>query len=210
MIDCVIYDLDGTLIDSALVVQSILNRRRIQLNKSPLDRSALVPWLSLGGEELITAALELNPEQVEAELHNFRAHYAASPTPADSVYPGVHEVLNQLERAGVRLAVCTNKPRFLAKKVLVETQLWDRFAFVSAGGDLPVKKPHPQTLQVCLDAFGANPARTLYVGDSLIDQKLCRALGVSFVHFLPGYDDGIEASRVCYKIQSHLEIMPLL
>ncbi len=210
MIDCVIYDLDGTLIDSAAVVHSILNRRRAQLNQAPLARHALVPWLSLGGEQLIAAALEVGAEQVEAELRHFREYYAASPTPRGSVYPGVREVLQQLERAGVHLAVCTNKPRSLAKKVLVETELWDHFAFVSAGGDLPVKKPHPQTLEVCLDALGAHPARTLYVGDSSVDQALCQALGVPFVHFLGGYDDGIKAHETCYKINYHHEILPLL
>jgi phosphoglycolate phosphatase len=206
----VIYDLDGTLIDSASVVHKILNHRRAQLNKPPLERHTLLPWLSLGGEELIAAALELNAAQVDDELHNFRAEYAVSPTPFDSVYPGVRETLMQLVQAGVGLAICTNKPRHLARKVLQETQLQDYFAFVSAGGDLPMKKPHPQNLQVCLEFFGAKPSEILYVGDSTVDQQLCQALGVPFVHFLAGYNDGINSNQVCYKITNHLEIMRLV
>lgn len=210
MINCVIYDLDGTLVNSASVVQSILNRRRTQLNQAPLEYKELVPWLSLGGEELIAAALGVGEDQVGAELHNFREEYAANPTPINSLYPGVPQVLDYLKRADVHLAVCTNKPRNLAHKVLCETQILDYFTYVGAGGDLPVKKPHPQTLKVCLDFLGANPAQTLYIGDSLIDQQLCQALDIPFVHFLEGYDDGVDTKQTYYKIRNHHEIVPLL
>ncbi len=210
MINYVIYDLDGTLVDSASMVQSILNRRRKQLNQAPLKYHDLVPWLSLGGEELIAAALEVSEDQVGSELHNFRKEYAASSIPIDSVYPGLHMVLDYLKRAGVHLAVCTNKPRNLAYKVLCETQIVNYFTFVCAGGDLPEKKPHPKTLQACLDFLGANPSQTLYVGDSLIDQQLCQALDIPFVHFIEGYDDGVDANQTYYKMSDHYEIVPLL
>lgn len=210
MIDCVVYDLDGTLIDSASLIHSILNRRRAQLKLTPIERHDLIPWLSLGGNDLIAAALQLSSNQLEVELHNFREQYAAIPTPLDTVYPGLHDVLYQLKRAGVRLAICTNKPRNLAYKVLYETQLLDFFAFMCAGGDLGMKKPHPDTLQACIDFLCVSPSRTLYVGDSLIDQQLSHLVGVPFVQFLPGYDDGVDTRQVYYKMSNHQELLFLV
>lgn len=206
----VIYDLDGTLIDSAGVVISILNQMKYELGGSPIDKDALIPWLSLGGESLITNALGVSNTEVSTYLEDFRARYLQIPTPKSAMYPGVYEALDSLEAAGVNLALCTNKPRKLAEKVLHETGLIDKFTFMSAGGDLPTQKPNPKNLEICLNYYDALPKDVLFVGDSSIDQTLCKSLGVPFVHYLPGYDDGVSGDVANYKIEHHFELMEII
>jgi phosphoglycolate phosphatase len=210
MINLVVYDLDGTLIDSASVVTSILNQMKYEIGGSPIDKNDMIPWLSLGGESLIINALGVSKSEASTYLENFRARYMLISTPKGSIYPGVYEALDSLEAAGVNLALCTNKPRKLAEKVLYETGLIDKFTFMSAGGDLPTQKPTPKNLEVCLNYYGASPNNVLFVGDSTIDQALCLSLGIPFVHYVPGYDDGVDGNKIHYKIQHHTELIKLI
>lgn len=207
MTNLVIYDLDGTLIDSAAVVMSILNQMRNEIGKQPIAKNDLVPWLSLGGESLVIKALEIGEVDALTYLDDFRARYLRVPTPISTVYPGVHETLNELLEMEISLAVCTNKPRRLAEKVLDETGLLDKFSFMSAGGDLPTQKPNPNNLAICLEYYGSPPVEAILVGDSTVDQALSLALGVPFAHYLPGYDDGVSNGKINYKIKHHLELI---
>lgn len=210
MTKLVIYDLDGTLIDSASVVISILNQMKCELGGSPIDKVELIPWLSLGGESLIINALGVSNGEASTYLEDFRVRYLQIPTPKSAVYPGVYQALDSLEAAGVNLAVCTNKPRRLAEKVLHEAGLIDKFTFMSAGGDLPTQKPNPKNLEICLDYYGALPKDILFVGDSTIDQDVCLSLDAPFVHYTPGYDDGVDGDKVHYKIEHHSELIGLI
>jgi phosphoglycolate phosphatase len=202
----IIYDLDGTLIDSAPIAGSILNDMRSDLGKDPLDQQELVPWLSLGGDDLIFHALEIPRGRVQLYLEEFRNRYYQLPTPRESLYEGAREALNQLISSNVKLAICTNKPRKLAVKVLREIDLLDKFSFISAGGDLATKKPDPRNLQICLENFAEEAKHAFLVGDSSVDQQISKLAGVSFIQFAPGYDDGINAGEVAFKINHHLEI----
>ncbi len=205
-----IYDLDGTLIDSASVVMSILNQMKQERGDSPIEKDDLIPWLSLGGESLIINALGVSENEASTYLDDFRARYLLIPTPKNAVFPGVYQVLDCLESAGVSLAICTNKPRKLAEKVLYETGLKNKFSFLSAGGDLPTQKPDPKNLEICLNYYGVSPKEVLFVGDSVIDQALCLALNTPFVHYLPGYDDGVDGDKVSFKIEHHSELIQLI
>lgn len=207
MTNLVIYDLDGTLIDSAAVVMSILNQMREEIGKQPIAKSDLVPWMSLGGEALIIKALEVGVGDASIYLDDFRARYLMVPTPSSAVYPGVHETLNELLEMEISLAVCTNKPRRLAEKVLEETRLLDKFSFMSAGGDLPTQKPNPKNLAICLDYFGSPPNKAILVGDSTVDQAISLSLGIPFAHYLSGYDDGVSNGKIDYKIKHHSDLI---
>jgi phosphoglycolate phosphatase len=202
----IIYDLDGTLIDSAAIVGSILNGMRSELGKSQLDQHELVPWLSLGGDDLIFHALEIPRSRVQLYLEVFRNRYYQLPTPRESVYEGAREALNQLITSNIKLAICTNKPRKLAEKVLREIDLLDKFSFISAGGDLTTKKPDPRNLQICLENLAEEASHAFLVGDSSVDQQISTLAGVSFIQYAPGYDDGINAGEVSFKINHHSEI----
>jgi phosphoglycolate phosphatase len=207
----VIYDLDGTLVDSAQIVTGILNSMRQEIGKSPIDKMRLLPLLSRGGEELVSGALELTQSaQISLALEEFRGRYLEFLTPPDSLYPNVVKTLEQLQALNCSLGICTNKPRNLVNKVLADLNLGQFFSFISAGGDLPTKKPHPDNLRVCLEHFGVQPNQALLVGDSTVDQSLARNLDVHFVHYTPGYDDGVVFGAKTTQISDHLDIVNAL
>lgn len=211
MINLVVYDLDGTLIDSAEIVLYILNQMRKESGKQPIDRVNLLPWLSLGGEALVINALGLiqNHDNVGNYLDEFRYRYSKCVTQRTAVYPGVHETLDFLIGAGIKLALCTNKPRNLAEKVLCETELLNKFSFISAGGDLLTQKPSPDNLLICLKNFGILPSNTIFVGDSTVDQMVSNLTKVKFVHYAPGYNDGVHEKNLL-KINHHEELLNII
>jgi phosphoglycolate phosphatase len=210
MVRLIVYDLDGTLIDSAKIVSTTLNQMRIESGLHSLTVAQLVPWLSMGGETLVANALRIPLDDVHPHLLEFRKRYAETCTSEDSLYPGIKETLNNFVRLGYQLAVCTNKPRVLAEKVLKETQLNVFFSYLNAGGDLPNKKPHPETLLSCLSHLGVNSEDAVLVGDSTVDQELAKAAKVMFVQYAPGYDDGITLSSTQMKINHHWDLGNLL
>jgi phosphoglycolate phosphatase len=206
----IIYDLDGTLVDSASVVSCILNDMRCELGHERLLKESYYPWISLGGEDLIKNALKIADDEVANYLRVFRDRYFSQPTPINSINEGVAESLETLQLLNFSLAICTNKPRHLANKVLAETGLGRYFGFINAGGDLPNKKPHPSNILLCMDFFGLKADQVLYVGDSLVDQKLADSVGVPFVLYEGGYDDGVVADLAFARIKKHPELINIL
>ncbi len=207
----IVYDLDGTLVDSAQMVSAILNEMRLQQGLSLCAPETLTPWLSLGGEDLIRHALEVRDDSKIIEyLNEFRRRYFLKPTDPHSLYPGVRIVLERLRDQGFLMAICTNKPRRLALKVLEESGIRDFFDFVNAGGDLPSKKPDAGNLQACLDFFSVKRDEALLVGDSTVDQTMAQRAQVPFVFFKGGYDDGVDESLVWQVIEHHGELLPCI
>ena len=199
----VIFDLDGTLVDTAPVVVNLLNEMRLGRGMTPMSRNGLGSILSVGGIEMIKSALNIDANEASMELLKFRALYAQTHTKLDSVYPGVRKTLETLIEDSVCLSVCTNKPRNLAIKVLTETCLINYFRYISAGDDLPTKKPNIKNLEACLINTGYSWKRVYMVGDSTIDQALSRNARIPFWFFMGGYNDGVdlnEAARtfICY------------
>ena len=208
----IIYDLDGTLVDSASTVASILNDMRIERKMAPLPVTAYKPWLSIGGNAMIANAFGLDEEAVEVNelLSTFRSRYLTLDTDLKTIYPNVRATLEKLCNLGVKLGLCTNKPRLLTDKVLRETGLDSYFSVVCAGNDLKTRKPHPENLQFCLAALDSRANETIMVGDSRVDQALAEACGTTFTFFRGGYDDGVILSENIYQIDDHCEIFDQL
>lgn len=209
MYSTIVYDLDGTLVDSAATVAALLNSLRAERALPPLARGEFTPWLSIGGKALVAAALGIPETDAQPFLETFRARYQIQPTDPATLYPDVCETLSTLKAAGIRLALCTNKPRPLTYKILVETGLGDYFSTVCAGLDLPTGKPHPDNLHACLNALDSSPEEAIVVGDSRVDQVLAEACGVAFAFFRGGYDDGVKPNACALTLQRHTEIFNL-
>lgn len=209
MYTTVVYDLDGTLVDSAVTVTKLLNELRAEHGQPALCKTDYLPWLSIGGSSMVAAALEIEAADAQPFLDLFRARYLALPVDPETVFPETHTTLRQLQAFGIRLAVCTNKPRPLADKVLLATGLADFFTVICAGNDLATAKPHPSNLNYCLNELGSRAEETIVVGDSRVDQCLATTCGAHFVFFAAGYDDGVQTNTNTIIINRHSEILSL-
>jgi phosphoglycolate phosphatase len=197
------FDLDGTLIDSADLVLAIINHQRLGLQKHQLKKYELYPWLSLGGLDLISNALDVPIEKCNDYLKLFRDQYKVIDTPKNSLFPGVVEVLKFLKKNNFLMALITNKPRDLVNKIFSETELGNFFDFSLAGDDLSTKKPNPQNIYHCCDYFNIKTREIVLIGDSSIDQKTAMNSSIDFIFFSGGYDDGVDFESIDYSFNSY-------
>ncbi len=200
----IVFDFDGTLIDSANTVLKILNLMRVSENRQQLQKKDLIPWISLGGRELIRNALELDSELlIDKKLDKFRQIYFEEQSSEDDIYPFAINFIKQLKAADFKLAICTNKPRPLLNKILIELSLSKYFDYCVAGGDLLTQKPNPKNLLICNDALSISPEHTLLVGDSTVDQNMANSAKIKFCMFSGGYDDGVDINSASAVISSY-------
>ena len=197
------FDLDGTLIDSADLVLAIINHQRLGLQKHQLKKYELYPWLSLGGLDLISNALDVPIENCNDYLKLFRDQYKGIDTPKNSLFPGVVEVLKFFKKNNFLMALITNKPRDLVNKIFSETELGNFFDFSLAGDDLNTKKPNPYNIYHCCDYFNIKTREIVLIGDSLIDQKTAMNSSIDFIFFSGGYDDGVDLESIDCSFNSY-------
>jgi phosphoglycolate phosphatase len=187
----VVFDLDGTLIDSRPDLTTAVNRMRAGLGLPELPEDAVGAMIGDGARVLVERALADRPGALGAEgnsaaLASFLAHYAAACTAATRPYEGVEELLEGVARRWP-LALLTNKPIAMTR-VLLEHFGWGRrFRAVIGGDSLPFRKPDGRILAGLAAALGSAPAGTLLVGDSRIDAQTARAAGSPFVWVEWGY-----------------------
>ncbi|WP_083398920.1 HAD-IA family hydrolase [Polynucleobacter sp. QLW-P1DATA-2] len=199
----IVFDLDGTLIDSAPVVADVLNGMRQQHSKDALGIDCYRSWSSEGGTVLVGNALDIPPKDAEQFVPEFRRRYFDYPTPFNSIYPGVIEMLRVFKSRNIRLAICSNKPENLCKKVLNEVNLDSYFDIVLGGDTLTKRKPDPLPLIHVINEIRINPNQILYVGDSLIDQNTARSAGIDFAFFAGGYDPKITLGPSDISFSTH-------
>jgi phosphoglycolate phosphatase len=199
----IVFDLDGTLIDSAPVVADILNAMRQDHSKDALGIDFYRAWSSEGGAVLVGNALDISSKDAEQFVPEFRRRYFDLPTPLNSIYPGVIEMLKAFESRNISLAICSNKPEHLCKKVLNEVNLSSYFDIVVGGDTLAKRKPDPLPLMHVIHEIRINPNRILYVGDSLIDKNTAISAGIDFAFFAGGYDPKITLGPSDISFSTH-------
>ena len=189
----VVFDLDGTLIDSAPDMHRAVNLVLADRGCAPLTLADIRTMVGDGASALIARALaarhcvSADPTQALAEFLN---HYEADPTAVTSPFPGVPATLERLQAIGLTLAVCTNKPTRLTQMILERLGIARFFARVVAGDSMPYRKPDPRALMEVVDGFGIAREATLMVGDSEVDAATAHAAGVPFVLMTYGYHRG--------------------
>lgn len=196
-IETIVFDLDGTLVDSVRDVGAILQQMRQERGLCETDDSDIRYWSSRGGHEMIRAILGCADEEADFLLDDFRTRYAERPTDPASLYAGVDSVLSTLSSRGFSIALCTNKPQRLTEKVLSELSIRDYFHSVVCGDTLARKKPDPQPLTEAIRRAGGRAESTLMIGDSTVDLRTAQAVGVRFAFFSGGYDDGVRREDAC-------------
>jgi phosphoglycolate phosphatase len=189
----VIFDLDGTLIDSAPDLTVAVNAMLAGYGCAPLPVAEVRRMVGDGVAMLVARALAARgcepADRAEAE-RSFTRHYESNPTALTTVFPGAAQALQALSAAGIPLAVCTNKPARLAADILGSLGLAKYFARLIGGDSLPFRKPDPRVVLALLETFAATPQGSLLVGDSEVDAATARAAGVPFVLMKHGYRRG--------------------
>ncbi|MBU1211490.1 MAG: phosphoglycolate phosphatase [Alphaproteobacteria bacterium] len=185
----IVFDLDGTLIESAPAIRDIANALMAELDLPALDVAETRRYIGNGAGRFLEQALQArrahSPGAFDAQLARFMVLYDAAPPAANQPMPGSSEAIHDLAAAGCKLAICTNKP-MQPTRTLLKSFGWDRlFAAVVAGDTLPERKPHPAPLLKAAADLGTTA--TFYVGDSEVDAATAEAAGLPFLLFAEGY-----------------------
>ena len=169
--DLIIFDLDGTLIDSKVDLVNSVNFTRKQLNLNPLPDEIIFSYIGDGVQKLIQRAVSeaRNKSVFSRALNIFLSHYRDHLLDYTMVYPGVLEVLTKLDHKV--LGVLTNKPLESTLAILTGLNIKERFCFIYAGNSFRQKKPHPVGINKILNETKIPRHRTLMVGDSYIDME---------------------------------------
>jgi phosphoglycolate phosphatase len=178
--ELLIFDLDGTLIDSKRDLAEAVNATRGNLGLEPLDLDTISKYVGNGAPVLIRRALgpAYSEEQVEEGLLYFLDYYHDHKLDYTRLYPGVRESLDRLRDSGVRLAVLTNKPVRVSKAILEGLGVGGHFFQVYGGNSFDRKKPHPVGIDALRREAGAAAERTMMVGDSYVDVQTAVNAGV--------------------------------
>ncbi|MFN4154464.1 MAG: phosphoglycolate phosphatase [Paracoccaceae bacterium] len=184
----VVFDLDGTLIDSAPDIHAAVARMLEGEGRAALDLATVTSFVGNGLPKLVErvvgrVGLDMahHPRLTKATLD----HYNAASSDLTRPYPGVVAALEVLLGEGHAMAVCTNKPEAPARAILRDLGLERFFSVVIGGDSLAVTKPDPAPLHACIAALGGGP--TIYVGDSEVDAATAQAARVPFALFTEGY-----------------------
>ena len=173
--DLLIFDLDGTLIDSKRDLANSVNAMRAWMGRHPIPDDHVYSYVGDGAPMLVRRALPAASEDdLERALRYFLAYYREHMLDATTLYPGVREALDRLHRAGAPLAVLTNKPVRFSERLIEGLGLAQHFFRIYGGNSFPEKKPHPVGIERLMEESGAARERTVMVGDSAVDVRTAR------------------------------------
>jgi phosphoglycolate phosphatase len=191
----VMYDLDGTLIDTADEIAMAVNATLSQYGHDTVCEAQVTSWIGHGTVWLMQQAwphksdIE-NAGTWKAVMENFMKHYKCVVGTISKPYPTVIETLSKLKLQGIKQAVVTNKEQPYTSKILAQHNMHVFFDVVVAGNTLPFKKPNPAVIAYCLEALNESKQNSLFVGDSETDLATAKNAGVIFWAVPYGYNSG--------------------
>ncbi len=190
----VVFDLDGTLVDTAPDLVNATNHVLAARGLNPVALSELRGWVSFGARRMIVEALKAHDSdrseaEVDEMLDAFISHYAENIAVDSRPFPGMIAALDSLRGAGALLSVCTNKRESLSRQLLASLGVMDRFSGLAGRDTFPVCKPDPAHVTGAIALAGGRPERAVMVGDSLNDVAAAKAAGVPVIAVSFGYTD---------------------
>jgi len=212
----IVFDLDGTLIDTAPDLVDTLNLVLAGEGLPAVPFATARGMIGGGARGMIERALaaegrSCTPDEMDRLYAAFIAHYAAHIADRSRPFPRLEETLSRLTAAGHRLAVCTNKLEWLSKRLLDSLRLADRFAAICGQDTFHIQKPDPDMLRLTIRRAGGQPDRAVMVGDSKTDIHAAQAAGVPIIAVDFGYSDvPIASLRPDRIISSFTELPPAL
>lgn len=187
---CVIFDLDGTLLDTRAAMLSTLNALLVESGRSPVTEDRIGHALHLGLPSMLRAALAdapLPPTQHADVESRLLQRYRAGAARSVATYPGATALLDALRGHGAWLAVCSNQDQASVRSLLAGAGLLGHFRGVVGGDTLPTCKPDPAPLRWLLEAAAIPASQTIMVGDSELDAECARRCGMAAVIMAHGY-----------------------
>lgn len=173
----VLFDLDGTLIDTAADLLGTLDDLRAELGLSPLAQPLLPAMAARGGRGILRLGFPEDPQAPERWLPRYLQIYSSRLARLSRPYPGAEALLQRLQAGGIALAIVSNKPEALARQLLSDLGWLDRFGSLIGGDTLPVRKPAADpVLRACFE-LGVPATGSVMVGDDLRDIEAARAAG---------------------------------
>jgi 2-phosphoglycolate phosphatase len=175
-----LFDLDGTLADTAPDMARTVNLMRSKRGLAPVPIDLVRPHVSKGARGMICSAFEMTTEHADfqAMREEFLELYGGNLCVDTRLFPGMAEVLDKLEANDIAWGVVTNKFERFARPIIDELGLGSRAAIVVGGDTCPRAKPYPDSLLFAASSLGVMPARTMYVGDDERDVQAARAAGM--------------------------------
>jgi len=185
----IVFDIDGTLIDTAPDLTNALNHVLTGRGHAPVPAAAVREAAGRGARAMIEEALRLAriEDDVDQMLADFLTHYEANIAAESRPFPGALEALGRLAAAGARLAVCTNKRERLTRLLLEALEIESHFAAVAGRDTFPVSKPDPGHLLAVIALAGGESSRALMVGDSAVDIRTAQSACVPSILVSFGY-----------------------
>jgi phosphoglycolate phosphatase len=203
-----LFDLDGTLIDSAADICDAINALLTEHGRRTLTEAEVRTMIGDGSAELVRRAFAATGPALAADasaqtVARYLGLYAAQPVRSDCLYPGVIATLDRLTAAGYRLSLCTNKPERITRTLLRALDLERLFPVVLGAEVLPVRKPDPGPLLWVLERLNARPADAVMIGDSRNDVLAARAAGMPVIAVSYGYAKMPAAELGADKVVDH-------
>jgi phosphoglycolate phosphatase len=187
-----VFDLDGTLVDTAPDLAAATNHVLARAGLAPINAREILPFVGHGAMKMIKQALAAHGQSSsETELREhfdiFIAHYSANIAALSRPYPGAIEALTRFQSEGATLAVCTNKMEIHARALLDELDMSKHFAALTGGNSLGVSKPNPKHLTGTIELAKGKSERAIMIGDSETDIRTAQAAGIPVIAVNFGY-----------------------
>ena len=191
MISTILFDLDGTLVDTAPDLGYALNLQLQHHGKSPLSDATIRPFASHGSRGLIGLGFDITPNDANflALRDEYLTLYDTVFTRSPKLLVGIAELLQVIEDKGLKWGIVTNKPRRFTLRLIESMGLHKRAACIVSGDDAPQPKPSPATLRLASEQIGVKSEQCMYVGDAERDIQAGKAAGMKTVVALFGYID---------------------
>lgn len=190
-LDSILFDLDGTLVDTAPGLAAALNRLRQIKGRPALDYEQIRPLVSHGGAALVALAFTdadaAGRELLRAEFLDLYARRLRDEPQESALFPGMAALLDEIEQSGRRWGIVTNKPTWLSKPLLATMQLDQRYGCLVCGDEVSNPKPDPEALLLACERLDCIPRQTLYIGDARRDIDAGRAAGMTTIAAGYGY-----------------------
>jgi len=197
LVKCVLFDLDGTLIDSVPDLAVALNKMLLDVDLPVVPEDLAREWVGNGAAKLVERGLVYHGikgdalEQMQTNaLEMFLAHYDNCCADKTVLYEGVAEALAEFKRQQITMAIVTNKPRRFIAPILKHLAIDTYFSLLLGGDELAHKKPHPEPLLYCINKLNVAACNVLMVGDSRNDIEAARAAKIPVVAMNYGYNHG--------------------